>query len=64
MTDLEITDLAKSFGPLVVLRDLNLAVPPGSFTSILGALFCFLCSVFLLAVRIPCPLIPRVSIGR
>jgi iron(III) transport system ATP-binding protein len=36
MTDLEVTDLAKSFGPLVVLRDLNLAVVPGSFTSILG----------------------------
>ena len=36
MTDLEVTDLAKSFGPLVVLRDLNLAVAPGSFTSILG----------------------------
>jgi iron(III) transport system ATP-binding protein len=36
MTDLEVTDLAKSFGPLVVLRDLSLAVAPGSFTSILG----------------------------
>jgi iron(III) transport system ATP-binding protein len=36
MTDLEVTDLAKSFGPLAVLRDLNLAVAPGSFTSILG----------------------------
>jgi iron(III) transport system ATP-binding protein len=36
MTDLEVTALAKSFGPLGVLRDLNLTVAPGSFTSILG----------------------------
>src|SRR5665213_2130881 len=36
MTDLEVTDLAKSFGPLVVLRDLNLTIAPGTFTSILG----------------------------
>jgi iron(III) transport system ATP-binding protein len=36
MTDLEVTDLCKSFGPLVVLRDLSLAIAPGSFTSILG----------------------------
>ncbi len=36
MTDLEVTDLWKSFGSLVVLRNLTLAVAPGSFTSILG----------------------------
>jgi iron(III) transport system ATP-binding protein len=36
MTDLEVTELYKSFGPLVVLRDLTLAIAPGSFTSILG----------------------------
>jgi iron(III) transport system ATP-binding protein len=36
MTDLEVTDLSKAFGPLVVLRDLNLTIAPGSFTSILG----------------------------
>lgn len=36
MTDLEVTDLAKSFGPLVVLRDLNLTIAPATFTSILG----------------------------
>jgi iron(III) transport system ATP-binding protein len=36
MTDLEVADLSKSFGPLAVLRSLNLAVAAGSFTSILG----------------------------
>jgi len=36
MSDLEIADVYKSFGPLMVLRGLSVSVAPGSFASILG----------------------------
>jgi iron(III) transport system ATP-binding protein len=35
--DLRITDVAKAFGPQPVLRGVELAVPAGSFTAILGS---------------------------
>ena len=37
MKDLRITDVAKSFGPQQVLAGVDLTVPSGSFTAILGA---------------------------
>jgi len=37
MKDLRIDGVTKSFGPQRVLRGVDLAVPPGSFTAILGA---------------------------
>jgi iron(III) transport system ATP-binding protein len=36
MTALELAGITKSFGAQQVLRDVNLEVPPGSFTAILG----------------------------
>jgi iron(III) transport system ATP-binding protein len=36
MSDLEVVDVYKSFGPLMVLRGLDVSVTPGSFASILG----------------------------
>lgn len=37
MKDLRIVGVAKAFGPQPVLRGVDLAVPPGSFTAILGS---------------------------
>ncbi len=37
MKDLRVTGVAKAFGPQPVLRGVDLAVPSGSFTAILGA---------------------------